>query len=573
MLSRLKIGTRLILLTAISVAALLIIGTIGVLSTAAVQTMLERTEKEAQKPVEQMAQLNEMIQEAYRQLLAASLHNPSLPAAGYHNHPVTLHTGATEKAIQTMQALFRDYQQSPAGTLFKDKADQFQAAMSKLADEGLRPAGKLADLDKVEHYNQLGIDVTVKILPLFNEAKKLAAELLDQHRRVSTQLAQAAQSQYATARLTIIIGCGIISVLVFAGALWITRSITGPLGALTRVMKILSGGDTAIDVPGTARRDEVGTMALSVQVFKDNMIETERLRAQQVEQEKRAAEEKRTAMHKLADAFEQAVGGIVKTVSSESTELEATAGALTRTAEMTEQMAGAVASASEESSTNVQAVASATNEMASSVSEISRQVQDSSRIANDAVKQASKTDQRINELSQAAGRIGDVVKLITAVAEQTNLLALNATIEAARAGEAGKGFAVVAQEVKALAAQTAKATDEIATQIAGMQSATQESVGAIKEIGETISHIAEIAAAIAAAVEEQGAATQEIARNVQQASQGTTEVARNIGDVNKGAVETGQASSQMLTSAKSLSSESNRLSYEVEKFLATIRAA
>jgi methyl-accepting chemotaxis protein len=534
MLSRLKIGTRLILLTAISIAALLLIGTIGVMSTAAVQNMLVRTEQEAQKPIEQMAQLNELIQEAYRQLLAASLHNPSLPAAKYHNHPVTLHTGATEKAIQNMQALFREYQQSPAGALFKDKASQLQAAMAKLADEGLRPAAKLANLDKVEDYNQLGIDVTVKILPLFNEAKKLAAELLERHRKVSAELSQAAQSEYASARLTIIIGCVVVFVLVFGGALWITRSITGPLGALTGVMKILAGGDTAADVPGTDRRDEVGTMALSVQVFKDNMIETEQLRAQQAEQEKRTAEEKRAAMRNLADAFEQAVGGIVQTVSSESTELEATAGALTRTAEVTQQMAGAVASASEESSTNVQAVASATNEMASSVNEI---------------------------------------RLITAIAEQTNLLALNATIEAARAGEAGKGFAVVAQEVKALAAQTAKATDEIATQISGMQSATQESVGAIKEIGATIGHIAEIAAAIAAAVEEQGAATQEIARNVQQASQGTSEVARNIGDVNKGAVETGEASSQMLTSAKSLSSESSRLSYEVEKFLATIRAA
>ena len=211
--------------------------------------------------------------------------------------------------------------------------------------------------------------------------------------------------------------------------------------------------------------------------------------------------------------------------------------------------------------------------MTSSVNEIARQVHESSTIAGEAVKQAEKTDERITRLSQAASRIGDVVKLITAIAEQTNLLALNATIEAARAGEAGRGFAVVAQEVKALAAQTAKATDEIGTQISSMQAATQESVGAIKEIGGTIGRISEIASAIAAAVEQQGAATAEISRNVQQAAHGTGQVATNITEVNRGASETGSASSQVLGSAQSLSRESGRLKVEVEKFVNTVRAA
>jgi methyl-accepting chemotaxis protein len=211
--------------------------------------------------------------------------------------------------------------------------------------------------------------------------------------------------------------------------------------------------------------------------------------------------------------------------------------------------------------------------MTSSVDEISRQVQESAKIADEAVKQAQQTDARINALSQAAGRIGDVVKLITAIAEQTNLLALNATIEAARAGEAGRGFAVVASEVKQLASQTAKATDEIGTQIAGMQAATNESVAAIKEIGGTISRIAQIASTIATAVEEQGAATQEIARNVQQAAHGTSKVASNITDVNRGAGETGSASTQVLASAQSLSRESHHLKAEVDKFLSTVRAA
>jgi methyl-accepting chemotaxis protein len=351
------------------------------------------------------------------------------------------------------------------------------------------------------------------------------------------------------------------------------RAIATPIQGMTQSMDKLAKGDMSVVVPGVGRHDEIGDMAGAVQVFKDNMIETERLRAEQTETEKRVAVQRKADMNRLANEFQAAVGNIVETVSSASTELEASATSLTKTAEMTQSLSTTVAAASEEASANVNSVASASEELASSVHEIARQVQESSKIAGDAVKQAQKTDARINELSKAAGRIGDVVKLITSVAEQTNLLALNATIEAARAGEAGKGFAVVAHEVKALAAQTAKATDEISTQIAGMQTATEDSVLAIKEIGGTIGRISEIASAIAAAVEEQGAATQEISRNVQQAAQGTAEVATNITSVNRGASETGSASSQVLSSAQSLSNESNHLKVEVDKFLATVRAA
>ncbi|MBV8840180.1 MAG: MCP four helix bundle domain-containing protein [Alphaproteobacteria bacterium] len=349
--------------------------------------------------------------------------------------------------------------------------------------------------------------------------------------------------------------------------------IAHPMRSLVALLQRLAKGED-VAITGTERKDEIGETAIAVNGIKDMLAEKAKREAEEKQaEEARAAARRKADMIKLADAFQAAVGGIVDTVSSASTELEAAAGTLTKTAEVTQSLSGAVAAASEQASANVQSVASATEEMTSSVNEISRQVQESATIASEAVKQAQQTDGRINELSQAAGRIGDVVKLITAIAEQTNLLALNATIEAARAGEAGRGFAVVASEVKALAAQTGKATEEIGTQIAGMQTATQESVGAIKEIGQTIGRISQIASTIAAAVEEQGAATQEIARNVGEAAKGTAQVASNITDVNRGAGETGSASSQVLASAQSLAGESNHLKAEVDKFLATVRAA
>jgi methyl-accepting chemotaxis protein len=346
----------------------------------------------------------------------------------------------------------------------------------------------------------------------------------------------------------------------------LAHRVVRPLKSLVEATSAISRGNLDYDVPGLERNDEIGQMAAALEVFKRNALARGRLEAEQKEAELRAAAEKRV----FANEFETAIGGVIETVSSASTELEAAAHTLTKTAETTQQLSTVAATASEEASVNVQSVASATEEMTASISEIGRQVQEASRITNEAVTQARETDARINELSKSANRIGDIVKLITSVAEQTNLLALNATIEAARAGGAGKGFAVVAQEVKALAAQTAKATEEISSQISGMQTATEESVKAINQISGTIWRISEISSAIAAAVQKQGAATEEISRNVGAAAIGTAQVATNITDVNRGASETGSASAQVLSSAQSLSKESNRLKLEAQKFLSTV---
>ena len=347
------------------------------------------------------------------------------------------------------------------------------------------------------------------------------------------------------------------------------RAIGRPLMQLNQIMATIAQGLFNSRV-AVERDDEAGIALRNLQALQAKLGFD---RESQKDMEKRVAIQRKADMHKLAGDFETAVGDIIETVASSATELEAAAGTLTASADSAQRLSVTVASASEEASTNVQSVASATEEMASSVNEISRQVQESARMAVEAVAQARETNGRVSELSQAAARIGDVVELINTIAGQTNLLALNATIEAARAGEAGRGFAVVASEVKALAQQTAKATGEIGQQITGIQAATQQSVGAIQEISATIEKLSEISSTIAAAVEEQGAATQEISRNVQQAAIGTQEVSSNITTVQQGASETGSASSQVLSSAQSLSSESNRLKLEVDRFLATVRAA
>jgi methyl-accepting chemotaxis protein len=483
-----------------------------------------------------------------------SLRGQKLPADGYMflSRGYALH--------QTFTQLFRNYAPPAAVALY----DTFDAANGRELDElrrlALANTGQPATEAQLNRWLALSRELTellTKILTTTIEA--ISAE--------GDQMVSAAQhDMYFYLMMTL----GVLAAVVLLGrkVLSILREL---LGELAGAMDMMRDGNYDVAIPHVQRTDEIGTMARATEGFRENFV-----RVQARENEKKNAEaaaERTSLMGKLASEFEAVIGIIVGAVSSASGELTATATTLTRTAEETQELSGTVVAASEQASTNVQSVASATEQMSSSIAEIGRQVQESNQIATEAVGQAAKTDDRITKLAQAASRIGDVTQLITSIAEQTNLLALNATIEAARAGEAGKGFAVVAQEVKQLAAQTGKATSEISGQIAEMQAATQDSVGAIKEIGATIGRISEIATTIASAVEEQGAAMREITRNVQQAAAGTTQVAGNISEVSAGAAKTGSASLNVLSAAKSLSEQSGRLKTEVHKFLDTVRAA
>jgi len=458
-------------------------------------------------------------------------------------------------------------------TLDADTHPAIRTAMASAREHYFKNFRALAD--NMNKASDDGGKYTMATLQWVNTTTPQLGMLLEVMYAASRASEQVTASALERSLRNLLIMAGLLALVIaiVLACLWIVSArITRPLVELCKVTQRLANNDTAVDIPDGNRKDELGMMASALAHFRTNLIEAGRLRADRasVRTEK---EERQRVITAAIQTFEATVSGIVRAVSTAATELERAASSLSQTANTTQQLANSVADSSGQASSNVQSVAVSTDEMSASIAEISRQVDDSSRIAAEAVKQAGRADTSITELSHVAAHIGDVVKLITAIAEQTNLLALNATIEAARAGEAGRGFAVVAQEVKALAAQTAKATDEIGTQISGMQTATQESVSAMKEISGTIDRISDISAVIAVAMEEQGASIKDISRNVQHAAQGATQVSTNILKVNRGAGETDAASAQVLSSAQALSSESARLKLEVDKFLATVRAA
>jgi methyl-accepting chemotaxis protein len=484
-------------------------------------------------------------------------------------------TAAHKKRIDELRRDFDDRQKfwstsELRGDLKNRLTVDSQAEAQKfwtIVDHELMPALEKSDMARArESYASLG--------SVYAAHRAIIDDLVAKAQVSNKQLEDAAEQRIAMFALLTWTICGIGAAVI---GLSIASNIFGtvrPVVRLTDAVAAIAAGNLGTSIPGLDRSDEIGKLAGAVGLVQINAEQKARDELERTaQQEAAAAEQRKAELRRLAATFETSVGNIVQAVSSASTELESSANTLASTASHSEQLATMVASGSEEASVNVQAVASATEQLSSSVNEISRQVQESARIAGNAVDQAHATTQRVGELSVAATRIGDVVELINTIAGQTNLLALNATIEAARAGDAGRGFAVVASEVKALAEQTAKATDEISQQISSVQMATQESVTAIKEISATIAKLSEVSSAIASAVEEQGAATVEISRNVQQASHGTQQVSANILDVKRGATDTGSASSNLLSTARTLATDSTRLKSEVSRFLDTVRAA
>ncbi|MGA2055792.1 MAG: methyl-accepting chemotaxis protein [Bradyrhizobium sp.] len=403
--------------------------------------------------------------------------------------------------------------------------------------------------------------------PVFNSAGKVIGILY-----VGIAMAEL-DAMLVQAVVAMAVAAGIAALIILLATILLVRQVTKPLKAVAKTLTVLAEGRTDLEVHYADRADEIGVIARTIDIFRTNRIERRQLEAERLNAEKAATEQRKAELSQFVEAFRTKIGGIIEQVMNSSHRFEKDAQQLSVTAHSTAEMSGQSADASRQASEHVRSAATASDELTHSITEISHRVQDSNSVAADAVKQASATDERMAELSAAGDRIGDVVKLITSIAEQTNLLALNATIEAARAGDAGRGFAVVAQEVKNLAGQTAKATDEISSHIVNMQRATGESVEAIKAIGQTIERISEITTSISAAVEEQGAATQSIAHGVQAAAGGTLEVAENIERVARDAGATETTSGQMLQSAKALSEVSIHLRDAVEEFLDSVRAA
>jgi methyl-accepting chemotaxis protein len=484
-------------------------------------------------------------------------------------HYISAQGDATIAAFRAAQAKAEKFATELAGRL-QDPAEQKQAtalpaeiqAYGKTFDQIV---AVMKDRDTKIHQaldGELGPEMQRVIIAFSNEMQQA-------ERRTGGE----ATATVAGAKTASLIVTALALLIGIAASILLARMITVALTKLSRIMTQLAAHDLTVAIPLVKNRDEIGEMARAVEVFKDGMIKADQLSTEQEKMKAQAEADRRAAMAGVADELERSVRSVVDAVATAATQMQSSAQSMSVAAEETQRQAATVSSAATQTSTNVQTVATAAEEMTSSISEIARQVTQASQIAQQAVTDAEHTNGTVNTLADAAQKIGQVVQLIQDIASQTNLLALNATIEAARAGEAGKGFAVVASEVKSLATQTSKATEEIAGQIASIQTVTGEAVTAIQAIGGTIGRISEISTAIASAVEEQGAATQEIARNTQQAAKGTEEVSANISGVSTAVGQTGSTAANVKASAEQLGRQSGTLRDDVDRFLAKIRAA
>jgi methyl-accepting chemotaxis protein len=557
MFSNLKISMRIFLGFAVLVALIALLAGLTVLSGSNTESSVAELER--------TSTVVSALKDALLSVRHGSVQTWTYMATGDNSYAEE--RDAAFDLFRKQYAELESHLKTPIGRqLIKDFGDAVGSFEAKArAMNELKAKGVAADAPELK---SAALDV--------NAAAKRYAETNDKAANFEADLsskAAAAANNRISGAIDLALGGGIVGVVLGGAFAWfIGRGIARPINAMTGAMGRLADGDLEIKVSGTDRKDEIGSLARSLEVFKRNAVEAKRLAARDAEETAAKAQRSIRIDHDIA-SFDNSVRGALDLLAAAATQLRATAQSLAGGADAATSQSTTVAAAAEQASANVQTVASASEELSSSISEITRQVTQSSAIASQAVEEAGETQATIGGLSDAAQRIGAVVRLINDIASQTNLLALNATIEAARAGEAGKGFAVVASEVKALANQTAKATEEIAFQVNAMQSATGEAVGAIERINGTIRRMNEISTGIAAAMEQQGAATNEISRNVQQAAQGTQEVTRNIVGVNRAIGETGTASGQVLTAADELGRQAEILRGDVGSFLAKIRAA